>query len=83
MRRRRADQCLLRAAAALDAEFPEAAEKVLNEARELCPAHPELEDVAARLLEASEPAHTRAHPGALSWVVLLLAWLLALVVLLR
>ena len=75
MRRRRADQCLLRASAALDAEFPEAAEDVLNEARELCGSHPDLEAVAARLRATAGRAESRVH-GALFWVTLLVAWLL-------
>jgi hypothetical protein len=56
MRQRRAERCLLRASAALDAQVPEAAGEVLAEARALCPDHPEIEAVSTRLAEASEPS---------------------------
>jgi len=60
MRQRRAERCLLRASAALDAHVPEAASEVLAEARALCPEHPEIEAVSARLSESSEgPAEKR------------------------
>lgn len=81
MRRRRADHCLLRASAALDAEFPEAAQKVLNEARELCPAHPELEEVSARLLASASPPEPRIQHGAMFWAALVAAWILTAVTL--
>jgi hypothetical protein len=54
MRRRRADRCLLRALAALDAGVPGHAAAVVEEARALCPEHPELADVVARL-QSSAP----------------------------
>ncbi len=54
MRRRRADRCLLRASAALDADLPGHAAAVIEEARALCPEHPELADVVDRL-ESSAP----------------------------
>lgn len=54
MRRRRADRCLLRASAALDADVPEIAQQLVEEARALDPQHPELEEVTERLLAASE-----------------------------
>ena len=60
MRHRRAERCLLRASAALDAQVPDAASEVLAEARALCPEHPEIEVVSARLSESSaSPLATR------------------------
>ena len=50
MRQRRAERCLLRASAALDAEVPEVARDILDEARALCPDHPDLPVVTSRLL---------------------------------
>lgn len=55
MRRRRANRCLLRASAALDADVPEIAQQLLEEARSLDPNHPELQEVVGRLLAASGP----------------------------
>lgn len=84
MRWRRADHCLLQASAALDAECPEAAEQALNEARDLCPAHPLLPEVAARLRatrDPSSPALSQPHPHL--WGAIFLAWLLAATVLIR
>jgi hypothetical protein len=54
MRRRRADRCLLRACAALDADVPEAAEAVLVEAAALCPKHPDLPEVTLRLRSSND-----------------------------
>ncbi len=84
MRWRRADHCLLQASAALDAEWPDAAEQALHEARDLCPAHPLLPAVAARLRAAraaSAPSPPQPHPRLLG--AILLAWLLAATVLIR
>ena len=55
MRRRRADRCLLRASAAIDADVPEAAEAVLAEAEALCPEHPDLPEVTSRLQSSNRP----------------------------
>ena len=63
MRRRRADRCLLRASAALDADVPEIAQQLIEEARALDPHHPELQDVTGRLLAASELAAAAAAIG--------------------
>lgn len=81
MRRRRAQRCVLRASAALDANVPDIAEQVLEEARALDPQHPALEEVAGRLALASHsvPAKRRLltrNPA--SAVALLLLVLLAL-----
>ena len=54
MRRRRADRCLVRASAALDADVPEIAQQLVEEARALDPNHPELQEVEGRLLAASK-----------------------------
>ena len=84
MRWRRADHCLLRASAALDAASPEVAERALHEARDLCPAHPLLPEVAGRLRatrDSSSPALAPPHPRL--WAAILLAWLLAATVLIR
>ena len=62
MRQRRAERCLLRASAALDAQVPEAASEVLAEARTLCPEHPEIEAVSARLSESSGSPPARRSP---------------------
>lgn len=59
MRQRRAERCLLRASAALDAQVPYAASEVLAEARALCPDHPDIEAVSTRLSAASEPSPAR------------------------
>ncbi len=55
MRRRRADRCLLRASAALDAEVPEAAQAVFAEAVALCPEHPDIQEVKWRLQSSNDP----------------------------
>lgn len=54
MRRRRAERCLVRASAALDADVPEIAQQLLEEARALDPNHPELQEVEGRLAAASD-----------------------------
>ena len=82
MRRRRADHCLLQASAALDAEFPEAAEGALNEARQLCPGHPQLNEVAARLRSALDRSETDLQPRPLPWVVIIFTWVLGALALL-
>ncbi|MEO5896042.1 MAG: hypothetical protein ABIS06_10100 [Vicinamibacterales bacterium] len=82
MRRRRVDRCLLRASAALDADVPDIARQVLQEARALDPNHPELEEVTGRLLVASHPgpvpgrrpAHDLMTPVVYALLVLLLLW---------
>ena len=76
MRRRRADRCLLRASAALDAEVPEAAEELLEEARTLYPDHPDLPDATNRLLSVghlANPSRRRMMPvwAAAALVILL------------
>ena len=81
MRRRRADRCLLRACAALDADVPEIAEQLVEEARALDPHHPELHDITERLLAAfdvaaaaaaaARPSPTTAPPVSPGLVVLL------------
>ena len=48
MRRRRADRFVLRASAALDADVREARD-LLDEARAVCPAHPEIQGLTNRL----------------------------------
>ena len=74
MRRRRFDRCVLRAAAALDAEFLEAAKEAIEEAERLSFEDPDVAELKARLqvLEALEGAalhpgsaipDTPAHPG--------------------
>jgi hypothetical protein len=70
MRRRRAERCLLRAAAALDADVPDCARAVLAEARALAPDHPDLQEVTGRLQSSLEPP--RALKGTISWVPVLL-----------
>ena len=61
MRRRRADRCLVRASAALDADVPEIAQQLFEEARTLDPNHPELQEVEGRLLAtAISPASASA-----------------------
>jgi hypothetical protein len=67
---------LLRAAAALDAEFPEAAEEALNEARSLWPAHPQLDEVATRLRSAAPSPEASPQQSSLLWVALGVGWLL-------
>ena len=62
MRHRRAERCLLRASAALDAEVPDAASEVLAEARALCPEHPEIEVVSARLSESFDGPPGKRRP---------------------
>ncbi len=82
MRRRRADRCLLRASAALDADVPDIAQQVLEEARALDPQHPELQEVTGRLLAASNPAaamprrpaHDLVSPVLIALLVLALVW---------
>ena len=82
MRRRRADRCLLRASAALDADVPDIAQQVLEEARALDPQHPELQEVTGRLLAASStaaaqdrrPAHDLVSPVPFALLVLALVW---------
>ncbi len=66
MRRRRFDRCVLRAAAALDAEFLEAAKEAIEEAERLSFEDPDVAELKARLqvLEALEGA--ALHPGAIS-----------------
>jgi hypothetical protein len=75
MRRRRADRCVLRASAALDADVPEAAEAVLAEARALCPEHPELPEVISRLHSPNDPLDAATPYG---WFRVLLALTLLL-----
>jgi len=72
MRRRRAERLLLRASAALDAEYLEEAEAALSEARALEPAHPALQEVTDRLLAASDQGAGVSRRG---WTA---AWLLVL-----
>ena len=82
MRRRRAGRCLLRASAALDADVPDVAQQVLQEARALDPGHPELEEVTGRLRVASHrggvsggrPARQLISLGIFALLVLLLLW---------
>jgi hypothetical protein len=84
MRWRRADHLLLQASAALDAECLGAAEEALNEARDLCPAHPLLPEVASRLRatrDLSSPALTPRHLQL--WRAIFVAWLLAATMLIR
>ena len=64
MRLRRADRCLLRASAAMDAEAPDFAREVLDEARSLCPEHPELEEVSERLRSTA----TQPQESPRSWL---------------
>lgn len=82
MRRRRADQCLLRASAALDAEFPEIAEQVLDEARALCPSHPEVEEIAARIQSVSSSSGADPARGMLLRALLAIVSLLTAVAML-
>jgi hypothetical protein len=72
MRQRRAERCLLRASAALDAEVPDAASEVLAEARALCPDHPEIEAVSTRLSATSgtPPSRRRLVPRWLAAAVI-------------
>ena len=81
MRRRRADHCLLQASAALDADYPEAAEDALNEARALCPTHPQLQEVAARLRAAVAPSGPASERRSPVWIAIVVAWLLGAIVL--
>lgn len=73
MRRRRADRCLVRASAALDADVPEIAQQLLEEARMLHPTHPELQEVEERLVAAAStpaaaaPARDRPLSDDLTW----------------
>ena len=63
MRHRRAGRCLVRASAALDADVPEIAQQLLEEARALDPRHPELQEVEGRLLAASSPCPSPRTPN--------------------
>ena len=78
MRRRRADRCLLRASAALDAEVPEAAEELLDEARTLYPDHPDLQDVTIRLLSVGHLAAASRRRRTPVWAAAALLVLLSL-----
>jgi hypothetical protein len=52
MRRRLVERCLLRASAALDADAPDMAKDVLEEARAIWPGHPEIDVLAERLVSS-------------------------------
>jgi hypothetical protein len=81
MRRRRGDRCLLRASAALDADVPDIAQQLFAEARALDPNHPDLQEVAERLLVVSQPVPPKGRrpihnpTAAMALVLLVLAGL--------
>ena len=78
MRRRRADNCLRRASAALDADVPEVAEALLAEAEALCRKHPDAAKASGPLPSSNDPLG-RATPNHWLSVVLALTLLSLLV----
>jgi hypothetical protein len=81
MRWRRADHVLRQACAALDTGSRREALQLLDEARALCPTHPLLPELLARLRAPANSSHAPAGTPASLWGAIALAWLLAATVL--
>jgi hypothetical protein len=81
MRWRRADHLLRQACAAVDTASRREALQLLDEARALCPTHPLLPEILARLRAPLPPPPASAGASASLWGAIVLAWLLAATVL--